>query len=190
VRDEGPIRFYRPCRDGHFFLHHFPALRTGLLSSGPFGTDFHQPPVQSIAPLKLTRMGVCRTICQLHMRRCTSQSDIDTGSHADSAGKLPSRFAPFNDDRSQLQKRQQRRTTEIVPRASTTNPVNTRIATAISAIPICVLSTVKDSDQSNSTASMVSANAMSRSLIRSLDRCVRHSFGVGRAEIRLPFCMG
>ena len=31
-------------------------------------------------------MGVCRTICQLHMRRCTSQSDIDAGSHEDSAG--------------------------------------------------------------------------------------------------------
>jgi hypothetical protein len=53
-----------PAGTGISFLHHFPALRTGLLSSGFFGTDFHQPPVQSIAPLELTRMGVCRTICQ------------------------------------------------------------------------------------------------------------------------------
>jgi hypothetical protein len=28
--------FYRPLRDGCLFLHYFPALRTGLLSSGPF----------------------------------------------------------------------------------------------------------------------------------------------------------
>jgi hypothetical protein len=29
-------RFYRPYRDGPAFLHHFPALRTGLLSLSPF----------------------------------------------------------------------------------------------------------------------------------------------------------
>jgi hypothetical protein len=29
-------RFYRPYRDGPVFLHHFPALRTGLLSLSPF----------------------------------------------------------------------------------------------------------------------------------------------------------
>jgi hypothetical protein len=29
-------RFDRPYRDGPAFLHHFPALRTGLLSLGPF----------------------------------------------------------------------------------------------------------------------------------------------------------
>jgi len=28
----GAERFYRPWRDGQFFLHHFPVLRTGLLS--------------------------------------------------------------------------------------------------------------------------------------------------------------
>jgi hypothetical protein len=38
VRDEELKRFYRPCRDGHFYLHYSPALRTGLLSSGPSGT--------------------------------------------------------------------------------------------------------------------------------------------------------
>jgi hypothetical protein len=27
--------FDRPLRDGHLFLHHFPALRTGLLSLSP-----------------------------------------------------------------------------------------------------------------------------------------------------------
>ena len=27
--------FDRPWRDGHLFLHHFPALRTGLLSLSP-----------------------------------------------------------------------------------------------------------------------------------------------------------
>ena len=32
-------RFYRPWRDGRVFLHHFPALRAGLLSLGPSGTD-------------------------------------------------------------------------------------------------------------------------------------------------------
>jgi hypothetical protein len=30
--------FYRPCRDGHFLLRHFPALRIGLLSFRPYGT--------------------------------------------------------------------------------------------------------------------------------------------------------
>jgi hypothetical protein len=29
-------RFDRPYRDGPVFLHHFPALRTGLLSLSPF----------------------------------------------------------------------------------------------------------------------------------------------------------
>ena len=33
-------RFDRPLRDGRVFLHHFPALRTGLLSLSPSGTDF------------------------------------------------------------------------------------------------------------------------------------------------------
>jgi hypothetical protein len=33
-------RFDRPLRDGRVFLHHFPALRTGLLSLIPSGTDF------------------------------------------------------------------------------------------------------------------------------------------------------
>jgi hypothetical protein len=32
--------FYRPYRDGHLFLNHHPALRTGLLSHGPSGTAF------------------------------------------------------------------------------------------------------------------------------------------------------
>jgi hypothetical protein len=32
-------RFDRPCRDGRAFLHHFPALRTGLLSLNPSGTS-------------------------------------------------------------------------------------------------------------------------------------------------------
>jgi hypothetical protein len=29
-------RFDRPYRDGPVFFHHFPALRTGLLSLSPF----------------------------------------------------------------------------------------------------------------------------------------------------------
>ena len=29
-------RFDRPGRDGRVFLHHFPTLRTGLLSLSPF----------------------------------------------------------------------------------------------------------------------------------------------------------
>ncbi len=32
-------RFDRPLRDGRVFLHHFPALRTGLLSLSPSGTS-------------------------------------------------------------------------------------------------------------------------------------------------------
>jgi len=32
-------RFYRPYRDGRVSLHHFPALRTGLLSLSPSGTS-------------------------------------------------------------------------------------------------------------------------------------------------------
>jgi len=35
-------RFYRPGRDGRVFLHHFPALRTGLLSLSPCGTSPHR----------------------------------------------------------------------------------------------------------------------------------------------------
>jgi len=73
------------------------------------------------------------------------------------------RFAPLHDGPSRLQKRQLRRTTKIAPRVSTTNPANARIATAISAIPIWILSTAKDCGQSKSMASTVSANAMSRS---------------------------
>jgi hypothetical protein len=39
VRDQKPKRFDRPLRDGRVFLHHFPALRTGLLSLSPSGTN-------------------------------------------------------------------------------------------------------------------------------------------------------
>jgi len=39
---QGTERFDRPCRDGHFFLHHFPALRTGLPSPSPSGTNFRR----------------------------------------------------------------------------------------------------------------------------------------------------
>jgi len=35
----GAKPFYRPCRDGHFFLHRFSALRTGPLSLRPCGGD-------------------------------------------------------------------------------------------------------------------------------------------------------
>jgi hypothetical protein len=35
-------RFDRPSRDERVFLHHFPALRTGLLSLSPFGTSLHR----------------------------------------------------------------------------------------------------------------------------------------------------
>jgi hypothetical protein len=35
-------RFDRPLRDGRVFLHHFPALRTGLLSPSPSGTSSHR----------------------------------------------------------------------------------------------------------------------------------------------------
>src|ERR1700741_5369459 len=49
--------FDRPLRDGHFFLHHFPALRTGPLSLSPSGASPHR----TIPALKLTRMGVWRT---------------------------------------------------------------------------------------------------------------------------------
>jgi hypothetical protein len=39
VRDQKPERFDRALRDGRVFLHHFPALRTGLLSLSPSGTS-------------------------------------------------------------------------------------------------------------------------------------------------------
>ena len=35
----GAKRFYRPCRDEHFFVHRFSALRTGPLSLRPCGGD-------------------------------------------------------------------------------------------------------------------------------------------------------
>ena len=37
--DQEPKHFHRPWRDGPLFLHHFPALRAGLLSLSPSGTD-------------------------------------------------------------------------------------------------------------------------------------------------------
>ena len=43
--------FYRPFTNV-FLLHHFPALRTGLLSSGPSGTG----PLRTLLNPKLTRM--------------------------------------------------------------------------------------------------------------------------------------
>jgi hypothetical protein len=46
---------FRGLRDGHLFLGHFPALRTGLLSSGPSGTSFQR----MLPTLKLTSMGGC-----------------------------------------------------------------------------------------------------------------------------------
>jgi hypothetical protein len=42
--DQGAEFFDRPCRDGHLFLHHFPALRTGLLSLSPSGTSLQHIP--------------------------------------------------------------------------------------------------------------------------------------------------
>jgi hypothetical protein len=67
MRETNGRGFYRPYRDGYLFLNHFPALRTGLLSLGPFllrpsgyggqaGTIF-LPPVRLPRLLKLTRMG-------------------------------------------------------------------------------------------------------------------------------------
>ena len=37
---EAQETIYCPWRDGHLFLHHFPALRTGLLSNVPAGLIF------------------------------------------------------------------------------------------------------------------------------------------------------
>jgi hypothetical protein len=37
-----PVLVDRPIRDGYLFKNANPALRTGLLSSGPYGTDFHR----------------------------------------------------------------------------------------------------------------------------------------------------
>ncbi len=34
MKGREPKRFYRPIRDGRLYLHHSPALRTGLLSFG------------------------------------------------------------------------------------------------------------------------------------------------------------
>src|SRR5260370_1835455 len=50
--------FYRPSRDGHSFLLHFPALRTGLLSLDPSGTSpsrTRKPEVDAHAPCGLRR---------------------------------------------------------------------------------------------------------------------------------------
>jgi hypothetical protein len=47
-------RFDRPYRDGPVFLHHFPALRTGLLSLSPSGTS---PQCTILNFLKLALMG-------------------------------------------------------------------------------------------------------------------------------------
>jgi hypothetical protein len=43
----------RPVRDGSFFLNAIPALRTGLLSSGPPGTSL----LRMLLSLMLTQMG-------------------------------------------------------------------------------------------------------------------------------------
>jgi hypothetical protein len=42
-------RFYRPLRDGRVFLHHFPALRTGLLSLSPSGTTPQRTTLNSLS---------------------------------------------------------------------------------------------------------------------------------------------
>ena len=68
----GAERSIGPGRDGHLFLHHFPALRTGLLSLGPSllrppgyggqaGTTPLRPPNTQQLGLKLTRVGGRRT---------------------------------------------------------------------------------------------------------------------------------
>jgi hypothetical protein len=46
-----------PCGTDISFLHHFPALRTGLLSPSPSGTSLRRI---LLIPM-LTRMGGCRT---------------------------------------------------------------------------------------------------------------------------------
>jgi hypothetical protein len=56
---------YRPCGTGRRVESANPALRTGLLSSGPSGTDFlyTNGPARSViaTPFKLTQMGGGRT---------------------------------------------------------------------------------------------------------------------------------
>jgi hypothetical protein len=39
-----PALIDRPVRDEYVFKNAYPALRTGLLSTGPYGTDFLQLP--------------------------------------------------------------------------------------------------------------------------------------------------
>jgi hypothetical protein len=60
---QGTERFDRPlCLwDGHFFLHHLPALRTGLPSPSPSGTNFRRGHLygstfgRSVSPFRLSR---------------------------------------------------------------------------------------------------------------------------------------
>jgi hypothetical protein len=101
---------FRDLRDGHLFLHNFPALRTGRLSVSPSGTSLHI----LLNPM-LTRMGeygsvtyrfryapsfrqsgsdrLCRrpilnaTICRVHMRQGTSATH--NNAHAASFGSPP-----------------------------------------------------------------------------------------------------
>ena len=53
----GAKPFYRPCRDGHLFYTHFPALRTGLLSNVPAGPVLRIP-----LALMLTRLAAAGTL--------------------------------------------------------------------------------------------------------------------------------
>jgi hypothetical protein len=52
-----PRKTFGACGTDIAFLHHFPALRTGLLSPSPSGTSLRR----ILLILMLTRMGGCRT---------------------------------------------------------------------------------------------------------------------------------
>ncbi len=64
-------RFDRPLRDGRVFLHHFPALRTGLLSLHPSGMNSAE--LISAIPI------VLRCMAQTRRRLYESAAQRDSG---------------------------------------------------------------------------------------------------------------
>jgi hypothetical protein len=69
-----PSQSIVPSATGHSFLNVNPALRTGLLSSGPFGTDSSLKTLFPVRQLPDRRpIFSTQPYDQLHMRRCTSR---------------------------------------------------------------------------------------------------------------------
>jgi hypothetical protein len=109
--DQGAECFYRPWLDAGVFLHHFPALRTGLLSPSPSGTIrnynavFEEPPETQVrvgyAGSRIHQELWVRLVPRCHSRAIQSLrtvslgSRVVIGSHTLSLSRSTTCFAPL-----------------------------------------------------------------------------------------------